>query len=75
MNLVSVGPCTVSNGVTSYGRTVRRTRTRDNHTTADVDGTRTFKTSTLNNNKPDSHDISVSEADKEVSGVRGPVIQ
>lgn len=60
MNLMSAGPCTVSNGVTSYGRTVRRMRTRDNHTTADVHGAQTFvRTSTLTN-KPDSYGISVS---------------
>lgn len=59
MNLVSSGPCTVSKGATSYGRTVRRMNTRDNHTTADVDGARTFvRTSTLTN-KPDSHGVAV----------------
>lgn len=59
MNLMSSGPCTVSNGITSYGRTVRRMKTRDNHTTADVDGARTFiRTSTLTN-KPDSYGVSV----------------
>lgn len=59
MNLMSTGPCTVSKGATSYGRTVRRMNTRDNHTTADVDGARTFvRTSTLTN-KPDSYGVAV----------------
>ncbi|CAM9664957.1 unnamed protein product [Ectocarpus sp. 12 AP-2014] len=57
MNLMSSGPCTVSKKATSYGRTVRRLKTRDNHTTADVDGARTFvRTSTLTN-KPDSYGV------------------
>lgn len=59
MNLMSSGPCTVSKDATSYGRTVRRMNTRDNHTTADVDGARTFvRTSTLTN-KPDSYGVAV----------------
>lgn len=64
MNLMSSGPCTVSKGATSYGRTVRRMNTRDNHTTADVDGARTFvRTSTLTN-KPDSYGVAVRHTNK-----------
>ena len=38
---------------------MRRMNTRDNHTTADVDGARTFiRTSTLTN-KPDSYGVQV----------------
>lgn len=63
MNLMSSGPCTVSKGATSYGRTVRRMNTRDNHTTADVDGAQTFvRTSTLTN-KPDSYGVAVRHID------------
>ena len=59
MNLTSKGPCTITKASTSYGRTVRRMNTRDNHTTADVDGARTFvRTSTLTN-KPDSYGVQV----------------
>lgn len=59
MNLMSAGPCTIPRDFTSYGRAVRRIHTRDNHTTADVEGAQTFiKTNTLTN-KPDSFSISV----------------
>lgn len=70
MNLMSSGPCTMSNGMTSYGRTVRRMNTRDNHTTEDVDGARTFvRTSTLTN-KPDSHGVAV-RGGKDERGIQG----
>lgn len=59
MNLTSTGPCTVSNGLTSYGRTVRRMKTRENHTTADVEGAQTYVRTTTLTNKPDSYGISV----------------
>ena len=64
MNLTSKGPCTITKNSTSYGRTVRRMNTRDNHTTADVDGARTFiRTSTLTN-KPDSYGVKVRKVEE-----------
>ncbi|CAM9911517.1 unnamed protein product [Discosporangium mesarthrocarpum] len=58
MNLMSSGPSTVTNAVTIHGRTVRRLKTRDHHSTFDVDGAQTFNKTSVLTNKPNFYNIS-----------------